>query len=194
MAMVRPMCHMIRSVPQISRELAVLKLLLKQRARTPTKLRWTTAKIALTYAQFVDRVYGLAERLNTLAEDSAIVASVIPNNVAAPIAITACALTGRILVPIDAAHPPERQRAIFMESGARVLLLAKDKATDLSFVPATIPRLDHRSSFNDQRQTTYVPLRSRVAVIRGFYIWQHRTAQGCCLGQSLRWYRPSPIH
>ena len=122
----------------------------------PDRVAVDDGQDALTYAQFVDRVYGLAERLNTLAEDSAIVASVIPNNVAAPIAIMACALTGRILVPIDAAHPPERQRAIFMESGARVLLLAKDKATDPSFVPATIPRLiiDPLSTTN-ARQPTY---------------------------------------
>jgi acyl-coenzyme A synthetase/AMP-(fatty) acid ligase len=107
----------------------------------PAKVAVDDGQDRLTYAQFVDRVYGLAERLNTLAEDSSIAASVIPNTVTAPIAIMACALTGRILVPIDATHPVERQRAIFMESGARVVLLAKDKNTDLSFVPPTVPRL-----------------------------------------------------
>jgi acyl-coenzyme A synthetase/AMP-(fatty) acid ligase len=107
----------------------------------PDKVAVDDGQDRLTYAQFVDRVYGLAERLNTLTEDTSIVASVIPNNVTSPIVIMACALTGRILVPIDAAHPLERQRAIFSESCARVVLLAKDKNPDLSLVPTTIPRL-----------------------------------------------------
>ncbi len=105
---------------------------------------------SLTYAQFLDRVYGLAERLDKFAADCSIVSSIIPNNIAAPIAIMACALSGRVLVPIDAAHPLERQRAIFSESGAGVVLLAKDSSADLSFVPADIPRVivDPLSSTN----------------------------------------------
>ena len=107
----------------------------------PDKVAVDDGQDRLTYSQFVDRVYGLAEHLNSIGENSSIVASVIPNSVTAPIAIMACALTGRILVPSDAVHPLERQRAIFMESGAHVVLLAKNKNNDLSFVSPTIPRL-----------------------------------------------------
>ena len=107
----------------------------------PDKVAVDDGQDRLTYAQFLDRVYELAESLDKLTEDRSIVASIIPNNVAAPIVIMACALSRRILVPIDAAHPLERQQAIFSESGAAVVLLAKDKNADLSFVPATIPRV-----------------------------------------------------
>jgi len=107
----------------------------------PDKVAVDDGQDRLTYAQFLDRVHGLAESLDKLTEDRSIVASIIPNNVAAPIVIMACALSRRILVPIDAAHPLERRQAIFSESGAVVVLLAKDKNADLSFVPATIPRV-----------------------------------------------------
>ena len=107
----------------------------------PDKVAVDDGEDRLTYAQFLDRVYGLAERLDALTESSSIVASVVPNSVAATIIIMACALTGRILVPIDATHPRERQQAIFSEAGAGLVLLAKDKIADPSFVPAGIPRL-----------------------------------------------------
>ncbi len=107
----------------------------------PDKVAVDDGRERLTYAQFLDRVYGLAGRLDKLTEDRSIVASIVPNNVAAPIVIMACALTGRVLVPIDAAHPLERQQAIFVESGARVVLLTQDKDIDLSFVPSTIPKI-----------------------------------------------------
>ncbi len=107
----------------------------------PDKIAVDDGQNRLTYSQFLDRVYGLAERLNTLTENGSVVASIVPNSVAAPIIIMACALTGRVLVPIDATHPRERQQAIFSESGAAIVLLAKDKDVDLSFVPETIPRV-----------------------------------------------------
>ncbi len=97
--------------------------------------------IRLTYAQFLDRVYGLAERLMEATKSGSTVVSVLPNSAVSPIVIMACALSGRILVPIDASHPPERQRAIFAESGASLVLLAKDANVDVSFIPATIPKL-----------------------------------------------------
>jgi acyl-coenzyme A synthetase/AMP-(fatty) acid ligase len=107
----------------------------------PDKIAVEDGQDRLTYAQFLDRVYGLAERLNALTDNSTIVASLVPNSVAAPIIVMACALTGRILVPIDATHPRERQQAIFSQSGTGVVLLAKDNAADASFVPATLPKL-----------------------------------------------------
>src|ERR1700733_651218 len=74
----------------------------------PHKIAIDDGTVRLTYAQFVDRVYGLAERLQSMTEHSSVVASVVPNDAAAPIIIMACALSGRILVPIDATHPQDR--------------------------------------------------------------------------------------
>ena len=107
----------------------------------PDKVAVDDGQNRLTYAQFIDGVCGLADSLDKLTPDRSIVASIIPNNIAAPIVIMACALSGRILVPIDATHPLERQQAIFSESGAGAVLLAKDNTVDLSFVPATVPRV-----------------------------------------------------
>ena len=58
----------------------------------PDKVAVDDGEDRLTYAQFLDRVYGLAERLDALTESSSIVASVVPNSVAATIIIMACAL------------------------------------------------------------------------------------------------------
>jgi acyl-coenzyme A synthetase/AMP-(fatty) acid ligase len=107
----------------------------------PDKVAVDDGTIRLTYAQFINRVYGLAERLIAATENGSVVASVVPNSAASPIIIMACALSGRILVPIDASHPVERQQAIFAQSGARVVLVAKGRNTDTGFVPAAIPRL-----------------------------------------------------
>src|SRR5262245_2797112 len=97
--------------------------------------------VRLTYAQFIDRVYGLAEQLMAVTATGDVVLSVVPNSATSPIIIMACTLSGRILVPIDAGHPLERQRAIFDESGARLVLLAKNKSVDTSFIPPGIPKL-----------------------------------------------------
>jgi acyl-coenzyme A synthetase/AMP-(fatty) acid ligase len=107
----------------------------------PTKVALDDGEVRLTYAQFVDRVYGLADRVISATEPHSVVTSVVPNTVAAPIIIMACALSGRILVPIDAGHPLERQEAIFAESGARLVLLAKGEAVNDTFIPAAIARL-----------------------------------------------------
>lgn len=107
----------------------------------PHKIAVDDGSLRLTYAQFLDRVYGLADRLIAATEDGSVVVSVLLNSVASPIVIMACALSGRILVPIDASHPAERQQAIFAESGATFLLLAKGESVDVSFVPETLPRL-----------------------------------------------------
>jgi acyl-coenzyme A synthetase/AMP-(fatty) acid ligase len=107
----------------------------------PDKIAVDDGEIRLTYAQFIDRVYGLAECINSATEPNSVVTSVLPNTSAAPIAIMACALSGRILVPIDASHPLERQQAIFAEAGARALLIAAGKQRDIDFIPATLPRL-----------------------------------------------------
>lgn len=107
----------------------------------PTKIALDDGKLRLNYSQFIDRVYGLAAHLMSTTEPAAVVASLVPNSVVAPIIIMACALSGRVLVPIDATHPIERQEAIYAESGARALLLAKDEPVNDRFIAAKIPRL-----------------------------------------------------
>ena len=44
-------------------------------------------------------------------------------------------------------HPPDRQEAIFAQSGACAVLLTKDETTDTSFIPASVPRLNVDPSF-----------------------------------------------
>jgi acyl-coenzyme A synthetase/AMP-(fatty) acid ligase len=74
-------------------------------------------------------------------EPGVAVVSIVPNTVAAPIIIMACALSGRVLVPIDASHPLERQEAIFAQSGARAVVLPKGGKLDSDLVPSDIPRI-----------------------------------------------------
>jgi acyl-coenzyme A synthetase/AMP-(fatty) acid ligase len=113
----------------------------------PHKIAVDDGNLRLTYAQFIDRVYGLAARLISATENGSVVVSVVPNTVVSPIIIMACALLGRVLVPIDASHPPDRQEAIFAQSGACAVLLTKDETAETSFIPASVPRLIVDPSF-----------------------------------------------
>jgi acyl-coenzyme A synthetase/AMP-(fatty) acid ligase len=108
--------------------------------RLPDKVAVDDGSIRLTYAEFIDRVYGLAARLIETTESGSVVASIVPNSAASPIIIMACALSGRILVPIDAGHPVERQEAIFAQSGAQAVLRTGGTIDD-HFIPKSIPRL-----------------------------------------------------
>jgi acyl-coenzyme A synthetase/AMP-(fatty) acid ligase len=116
-------------------------------ANNPHKIAVDDGNLRLTYAQLIDRVYGLAARLNSATDTGSVVVSVVPNTVVSPIIIMACALSGRVLVPIDASHPPDRQEAIFAQSGACAVLLTKDETTETSFIPASVPRLNVDPSF-----------------------------------------------
>lgn len=109
--------------------------------RFPDKVAVDDGVSQLTYAQFIDRVYGLAQRLHSTTTPGTTVCSVVPNTVVAPIIVMACAMTGRLLVPIDASHPLDRQAAIFAESGAQAVLLAQGEVIDESFLPAGLPRV-----------------------------------------------------
>jgi acyl-coenzyme A synthetase/AMP-(fatty) acid ligase len=109
--------------------------------RAPHKIAVDDGTVRLTYAELIDRAYGLAWRLDGAAEKGSIVACVVHNTAAAPVIILACAMSGLVLAPIDAAHPRDRQVAIFAQSGARLVLLSAGDRVDDSFIPGSVPRL-----------------------------------------------------
>ena len=108
--------------------------------RFPDRVCVDDGKLRLTFSEVADRAYGLARRLKDEPR-SRIVASLVNNSSACPVITLASALAGRILVPIDASHPLERQVAIFEESGAGAVILASGEQVDDSFIPADIPRI-----------------------------------------------------
>jgi acyl-coenzyme A synthetase/AMP-(fatty) acid ligase len=129
-------------------------------ARYPEKLAVFDGKLALTYAEFIDRVNGLAERLMSQRPESAILASITHNSAASPVIIMATAMAGHLLVPIDAGHPPQRQAAIFKESGAAGIIIEKGGDVDLSFIPANLPVVTidpSQPSHAAEPQTRYDP-------------------------------------
>ena len=97
--------------------------------------------ISLTYAEVLDRVYGLARQIGELLPKGAIVSSLVGSTAAAPIIVLACFAVGRTLVPLDAGHPLERKKALFQESGAQLLLLDANAKVDDSFIPSDLPRI-----------------------------------------------------
>ena len=111
-------------------------------ARWPDKVVVDDGVTRLTYAALIDRVYGLAGRILDQTPPGAVVASLSHNSVAGPIIILACALTRRTLAPIDAAHPFERQEAIWRQAGAGALILVAGEAVDRSFAPGDFPTLE----------------------------------------------------
>jgi len=110
-------------------------------ARFPDKVAVFDGKLALTYAEFLDRVYGLATRLVAQWPQRTILASLVHNSAASPVIIMATAVAGHLLVPIDAGHPSQRQAAIFQESGAVGLILEECGEVDDSIAPAGLPRI-----------------------------------------------------
>jgi acyl-coenzyme A synthetase/AMP-(fatty) acid ligase len=117
-----------------------IELIERTALKFPNKVAVDDGHIQLTYAQFIDRVYGLAARLIERTEGGSVIASIVSNTAASPVIIMACAFAGRILVPIDASHPQERQEAIYSQSGASAVLLDNEVAGE-HFVPKSIPRL-----------------------------------------------------
>jgi acyl-coenzyme A synthetase/AMP-(fatty) acid ligase len=101
----------------------------------------TDGVTSLTYSQFADRVYGLAAEIASKVEPGGVVASVIHNTPLAAVVMLATVAAGRVLIPIDAGHPIERQAALFAETGAGAVVVAKDVEIDDSFIPASTPRI-----------------------------------------------------
>lgn len=107
-------------------------------ARWPDKVVVDDGVLRLTYAELIDRVYGLAGRILDQTPAGGVVVSLSHNGVAGPIIVLACAMAGRTLAPIDAGHPVERQQSIWLQAGARALIVAAGEAVDRSFVPDDI--------------------------------------------------------
>jgi acyl-coenzyme A synthetase/AMP-(fatty) acid ligase len=122
---------------------AILGLQAVERAAAldPAKTAIFDGETSLTYADLLDRTYGLAHRLAAQLPAGAPVVSLVYGTAAAPVIILACAAAGLTLIPIDAAHPPERAAAIFAESGATAIILAASDEADDSFIPPAIPRI-----------------------------------------------------
>lgn len=107
---------------------------------SPHKVVVDDGALQLTYADMLDRVYGLAHALEAETAPAAVIASLVPNSAVCTVITLACAMTGRILVPIDSSHTSERQRAIFEESGATAVILSALAPVPEEFIPATIKR------------------------------------------------------
>jgi acyl-coenzyme A synthetase/AMP-(fatty) acid ligase len=131
---------------------AILGLQAVERAASldPAKTAIFDGEISLTYADLLDRTYGLAHRLAAQLPAGSAVVSLVYGNAAAPVIILACAAAGLTLIPIDAGHPVERAAAIFDESGATAVILASGDDVDDSYIPAGVPRISV-----DITKTTY---------------------------------------
>lgn len=122
-------------------ELAGIRPFERAAARFPDKVAVDDGQVRLTYAEVLDRVYGLAARIAAAVPPGTVVSSLVGTTAAAPIIIMACIAAGRTLVPLDASHPLERQIALFAESGAQALIVEDGATADDSYVPAALPRI-----------------------------------------------------
>lgn len=98
----------------------------------PDKVAVWDERLALTYAELLDRAYGLAETVAALVPVGGVVASVIRNGPAATAALLAVFGSGRTYVPIDANHLPERQDLLLAESGAIAVIVEAGESERLS--------------------------------------------------------------
>ncbi|RYG57777.1 MAG: hypothetical protein EON56_01665, partial [Alphaproteobacteria bacterium] len=121
----------------------VIGIALMERAARlyPNKIAISDGSTTLTYAEMVDRMYGLAARIAEAVEPGGVVASVVHNSTLAPVVMGAAVAAGRVLIPIDAGHPIERQAALFAETGAAAVILAENAEIDDSFIPPSTKRI-----------------------------------------------------
>src|ERR1700761_4755956 len=110
-------------------------------ARFPDKVAVYDGKISLTYSELLDRVYGVAQRIVDSVPPGGVVTSIINSGSVAPVVMLGVMASGRTLIPIDAGHPIERQRALFAETNASAVVLAEGVEIDDSFIPASMPRI-----------------------------------------------------
>jgi acyl-coenzyme A synthetase/AMP-(fatty) acid ligase len=110
--------------------------------RWPDKIAVSDGSVDLTYGQLIDRVNGLAQRVMEAVEPGGVVAAVANNGAAAVAILVAGFYSGRTLVPIDAGHPVERQTAIFAESGAQAVVVAKDVGFDRNLFDPELPVIE----------------------------------------------------
>lgn len=94
--------------------------------RAPDKVAVRDGQLALTYAELLDRAYGLAAMIEARVPAEGVVSSIIHNGPAATAALLAVIGSGRTYVPIDAGHPPERQRVLLAEAGADAVIVEAD--------------------------------------------------------------------
>lgn len=110
-------------------------------ARFGAKLAVDDGAVALTYDELAARVDLFAAQLERAAPPGRPIAAIVHNVVAYPAILLAALAIGRILVPIDASHPIERQAAILNEVRPGLVVTTLQQPADISFVPAGIPRL-----------------------------------------------------
>ena len=104
----------------------------------PDKIAVADDLVELTYAQLVDRVYGLAQDISAAVPVGGVVVPIIRNSVAMAVALLAGLAAGRTVVPIDAAHDAARQTAILAASGGHAVIVA---AGDVAQAPDGIARI-----------------------------------------------------
>ena len=102
-------------------------MLAAQAERTPDALALVFGEERLTYAEAWSRAHPLAERLRELGVGPDVpVAISTERSMELLIAVLAVFAAGGAVVPLDPAHPAERLEYMLGDSGARVLLRAKD--------------------------------------------------------------------
>ena len=121
--------------------LATLRLIEDFARATPDKPAVDDGAVRLSYRELLDRVYGLAARLQGGTRPGGVVASVVHNTAAAPIIVMATFISGRMIVPIDAGDPLERQAALFAELGAEAVVMQAGATIDDGFIPRGLPRI-----------------------------------------------------
>jgi acyl-coenzyme A synthetase/AMP-(fatty) acid ligase len=109
--------------------------------RLPDKVAVFDGKIALTYSELMDRIYGVAKQIVDLVPPGGVVVCLVNSGVIAPVVMGGTIAAGRTLIPIDAGHPIERQTALFAETNASVVILEEGVEIDESFIPASLPRI-----------------------------------------------------
>lgn len=108
-------------------------------ARHPDKVAVDDGARSLTYSVFLRNVFALCERILDRTSPGDVITSVCGHTCESTVIIMAAAMSGRILVPIDSGHPIERQKAIFDQSGAALILTTRSESLDDLYTSSGLP-------------------------------------------------------
>jgi acyl-coenzyme A synthetase/AMP-(fatty) acid ligase len=136
--------------------------------RWPDKLAVTDGAVSLTYAELIDRIDGLTRRIIDTVPAGGVIVALAHNGAAAVAMLAAGFYSGRTLIFIDAGHPIERQMAIFAESTAKAVMVAKGVEVDRSFIDPAIPVIEFDAPAHTGAQETLPDIQPDTPGIVGF--------------------------
>lgn len=109
-------------------------------ARFPRRIAIDDGVTALSYAETMTRVRGLAARISAVTEPGAAVGGLLAESADFPLALLACLASGRLFLPLDLHYPRAWRDGMIADAGLAALILRPGGEED-TLIPAGVTAL-----------------------------------------------------